>query len=172
MVIGPRYFESLATKPVSRPNLFDADPSGIAIVNERLAAIHFRGRDPIGQQIRILATSREPASEWLTIVGVAPNVLQHTIEGRRDFDPVVYVPYASHPLPFTMLLVRSDVSQSVTVSLLRDAIRALDPTFRSSTSSRSTRSWQTIAARSECSAPCSRYPPRLPSSWRPSDSTR
>jgi predicted permease len=127
VTIGPRYFESIGASPVRGRDFSDTAAADAALVNERFAAIHFRGRDPIGQRIRIEASEDGPGSAWLTIVGVAPNVRQWRAGRDRQFDPIVYVPYASRRLPWAMLLVRSDSSPGVAAPLLRNRVRRLDP---------------------------------------------
>ena len=44
--VGPRYFATLATGPVRGREFRDADADGVALVNERFAALSFRGGRP------------------------------------------------------------------------------------------------------------------------------
>ena len=126
VTIGPHYFESLGVAPV-RGSTFDGGQSDAAIVNERFAALYFPDDEPIGRQIRIEASSDGPASEWLTIVGVAPNIRQRRAGPDRAFDPIAYVPYTARPVPWAMLLIRSDAGHAVAASLVREAVADVDP---------------------------------------------
>lgn len=131
MTIGLRYFDTLGV-PLLRGRDFargDGETGDVpAIVNARFAALHFPDEDPIGRRIQLKATRPGDSTlEWVTIVGLAPNVRQRDADQDRSFDPVVYVPYASNPLTFTSILVRSPSDLSLVSSQLRDHVRALDP---------------------------------------------
>jgi putative ABC transport system permease protein len=133
MTIGTKYFEMLGTRPV-RGRMFeydDADASRVAIVNERLAAMYFHGEEAIGRRVRLLQLGAEDTAggsgaDWLTIVGVAPNVRQRSVEGG-DFDPIVYVPVGVNPVIGTDIIVRSALDTAAVTALLRQHMREIDP---------------------------------------------
>jgi putative ABC transport system permease protein len=128
MTIGSRYFEALGTRLARGRTFTSADggtPETTGIVNERFAALHFPGEEPLGRRVRLTTAGQADGPEWVTIVGIAPNIRQRdTPDG--DFDPIVYVPYASNPLPFTTILVRSPDS-ALAASVLREHVRTIDP---------------------------------------------
>jgi predicted permease len=127
LLIGPDYFEVLEAGPVRGRSFAATDREGVAIVNDRLAQLHFQGRDPIGTRIRFEQWRSDiPASGWFTIVGVAPNVRQRAT-GERPVDPVVYVPYAGDPPPFATLLVKSTLPASDVVTAIRATVGSIDP---------------------------------------------
>jgi predicted permease len=125
VAIGPRYFDTLETRAVRGRDFLPGERPGVAIVNERFAAMHFAGGDPIGRRVRFEATRESAQSAWMTIVGVAPNIRQHLLEGDPGFDPVVYVPYDAVRLPFATILTRS-TSRDAGVTAIRDAVREVD----------------------------------------------
>lgn len=127
VAIGPRYFETLDTRPVRGRDFTVADRGGVAIVNERFAAMHAHGGSIIGRRVKLGTSPDVPESSWLTVVGVAPNVRQHLLENDPGFDPVVYVPYADGELTFAMLLARSTAESAAVVGALREQIRTIDP---------------------------------------------
>ncbi len=127
LAVGPRYFEVLGVH-VRQGRAFDAPDRGrAAIINQRLADLYFPDQDPIGQRVRL-----EPfrdviaASDWLTVVGVVPNVRQRST-GSREFDPVLYEPYGISPLGFATFVVRSPLDVGVVASRIRAELRAVDP---------------------------------------------
>jgi predicted permease len=130
--VGPRYFDAIGVRLV-RGRPFDPTDgtSGreVAIVNERLASMHFANADPIGQRIRL--TDDSPAalkSEWATIVGVAPNVRQRGAQDDPEPDPVVYVPHLQNPgMVQAVVLVRGRSDPGQLTPLLRKEMFALDP---------------------------------------------
>jgi putative ABC transport system permease protein len=93
LVISPDYFRALGAGLLSGRQFSDADGASgvpVAIVNQRFASAHWAGRDPVGKRLRLF--DRDTPQPWVTVVGVAANIVQN--DGtRQDFDPVVYLPY-------------------------------------------------------------------------------
>jgi predicted permease len=132
--IGARYFDALGVRPVQGRVLTDTDqepghPS--VVVNQRLAAVYFKGESPLGRQIRLTddAPGAAPAP-WLTIVGVVPSVRQRSNNQEREPDPVAYVP---HLLNVTMPRAAMVIARARTANTaqaaqsLREAMRLVDP---------------------------------------------
>src|SRR5688572_21892846 len=115
VTIGPRFFETVGTSSLRGRDftLGDGEPGrAAAIVNQRFAALHFAGGVALGQRIRLAAPPFPGATpipagdgEWMTIVGVTPNV-QHRPPPEGGFAPVVYVPYAANVSSNTNVIVR------------------------------------------------------------------
>lgn len=126
LAVGPRYFSTLGAGAVRGREFTATDRGNVAIVNQRFAGMYFAGQDPIGRRIRIEATANAQPSDWLTIVGVAPNIRQQALDGDVGFDPVVYRPYGAVPLPFATLLAYSTAGTTVVATELREAVRAID----------------------------------------------
>jgi putative ABC transport system permease protein len=128
VIIGARYFETLGVALVrGRPFAGDDGTPGreCAIINQRFAALHFPGEDPIGRRITLTSpglAGRAPVSA--TIVGVAPTVRQQFMS---ELDPVVYLPYTVNPPAAAMLMLRGDPDPASLVPLVRAAVRELDP---------------------------------------------
>lgn len=78
----------------------------VAIVNQSFADAHFPGRSAIGQRIRLYTKREIDPGEWLSIVGVATNVMQNDTF-RQRFPPVVYVPFAQEPSGSAWFFVRA-----------------------------------------------------------------
>ena len=133
VMIGDRYFDTIA-RPLIRGRLFAAgdgeEGRGAAIVNERFVAMHFSDRNAIGQRIRLAIPGRPApgpgsATDWMTIVGVVPNVQQRPND--RGFDPVVYVPLAANPAAAVNILVRGSSPLGLMSSQVHEQLRAVDP---------------------------------------------
>ena len=133
VTIGAQYFGTIGTRPL-RGREFEAGEGeagrGAAIVNERFASMFFPGTGAIGQRIRIAdpvgrGDQRRPG-EWMTIVGVAQNVRQRPGQ-NLEFDPVVYVPYASDVVWNMNVLVRTDGDLAAAAAALRADVAAIDP---------------------------------------------
>ena len=99
--VGSRYFDAIGA-PVVQGRAF-TESDGLpgresVIVNKRLVDMYFKGQNPIDAQIRFAATGPgQPASPWLTVVGVAPNVRQRIDNQSREADPIVYIPHRQNP---------------------------------------------------------------------------
>ena len=133
LTVGDRYFETLGIG-LLRGRAFSRDDGtpghGAAIVNQRFAALHLPGRDPLGERIRVSANQPVTASTadpgWSTIVGVVPDVRQR---GSRDAepDPIVYLPYRAAPERGVALIVRTTAPAGGVIASARDALRAIEP---------------------------------------------
>ncbi len=63
-----------------------ASAGGVAVVNETLAKTYWTGRNPIGQRLR--PATDNPTSPWLTVIGVARDVMQTGVD--QPVRPEVY----------------------------------------------------------------------------------
>jgi len=138
LTVDPRYFETLGL-PLIRGRGFThgdgaAGQDAAAIVNTRLAQMHFANEDPIGRRITLsmdLAGGAPPpggipVSLTATIVGIAPNVRQRNFNDPET-DPVAYLPYRLDPRAFLTLIARGDGDPNTLTPLLREEVRAIDP---------------------------------------------
>jgi len=132
VTIGPRYFETLGLRVVRGRAFDDVDGTtghDSAIVNQRFAAMHFSGEDPIGRRIKLTPDGPAlpgPPPSWVTIVGIAPTIRQRNAQDPLP-DPVVYIPLRAQPQAFAMLLIRAPRDPASLTSLVREAVRAIDP---------------------------------------------
>ena len=96
-----------------------------AIVNEEFAARLFTGEDPIGRRVRLTGGPTEGVGPWLTIVGVARNVLQG--DGREaGRPPVIYLPWRQEA-PRSAVIVGRSVGDPATLAVpLRQAVQRVD----------------------------------------------
>jgi putative ABC transport system permease protein len=125
--ISEDYFSTLGV-PVLRGRPFSAadgrSGSEVAIVNERFAAQHFKGDDPLGKRFRLLAEDRE--LPWLTIVGVSPSIRQNNPQDIEP-EPVIYQPFRQDPARTIALLVRTSEASAGVAQGLRAAVREVNP---------------------------------------------
>jgi hypothetical protein len=78
----------------------------VAIVNQRFLSEFWPGQNPLGKRFRLLNGKAPDA--WLTVVGVASNIIQNDNTGQT-FDSVVYVPYRQKPAGDMDVLARTGV---------------------------------------------------------------
>ena len=131
--VGPRYFDALGVSVVQGRAFAGSD--GLpgresAIVNKRLVEMHFKGQNPVDAQIRFAATGPgQPATPWLTIVGVAPNVRQRIDNKSTEADPIVYIPHRQNPTLTSGMAViaRTRGGAAQAGQTLREGMRDVDP---------------------------------------------
>jgi len=132
--VSARYFETLGIRVIRGRPLNDADgtPGHEAVlVNQRFAAMHFAGEDPVGQRVRLVdatpARVYDPTPPMsVTIVGVVPTVRQRNFQ-EPDPDPVAYVPYRADPQRFVFLVVRGQGEPAALTAIVREQMRAIEP---------------------------------------------
>jgi putative ABC transport system permease protein len=91
----------------------------VAVIDERLASTHFRGRNPLGERLRM----GETAADDYEIVGVAANT--RTPGPNPKTDPMVY--QAADELLSTKLLVRIAGPAEPVKAEIERAAASLDP---------------------------------------------
>jgi putative ABC transport system permease protein len=130
--IGPEYFKTFQLAMLRGREFVSADGmpgQAHVIVNERAAQLFFDGEEAIGQRIALRPPdSAESSPEWLTVVGVAPDLRQQPrLRAWGETDPVVYVPFRALPLDTAFLLLRADADAEGLASTVRTLLLELDP---------------------------------------------
>ncbi|MHB8527445.1 MAG: ADOP family duplicated permease [Candidatus Acidiferrales bacterium] len=104
-------------------NADNADSQPVAIVSENLAHSYWPGKSAIGRHVKLgSADSKQP---WLTVVGVASNVLYDWTDQLPE--PAIYVPFAQSPLSETLLAIRTNADAGGFAPAARAAIASVDP---------------------------------------------
>ena len=131
--VGSRYFDTIGVR-VLRGRAFTNEDGGpgrqIAIVNQRLVEEHLQGHDPIGRVIRLsqdVAGSETP--EWLTVVGLVPNVRQRNSNQEPDPDPIAYIPHRQNTsmARAAQIIARVRTNPEQAAPLLRETMMKVDP---------------------------------------------
>ena len=126
--VTPGFFETLDAG-LSRGRSFeardDAEAPGVAIVNQRFADLFFPGENPIGRRIR--EVTRADAGEWMTVVGLAPNLKIEGFYPGQD-SAGYYVPLAQHSVSYVGMAVEAKGGDAAALAAgLRRAVAAIDP---------------------------------------------
>lgn len=123
--IGSNYFGVVSAGAISGREFNDGDRQGslpVALVNQSFAARYLLGENPIGKRIR--STVRNRPSDWLTVVGVVPNIMQNDAT-RQQFKPLVYVPLRQRPPARAYFLVRTRMATAL-ASTVRGEVQKID----------------------------------------------
>jgi putative ABC transport system permease protein len=131
--VGSRYFDTIGVS-VIRGRAFTNEDGGpgrqIAIVNQRLVEEHFGGQDPIGRVIRLSQdVTGSEAPEWLTVVGLVPNVRQRNSNEEPEPDPIAYIPHRQNTsmARAAQVIARVRTNPEQAAPLLRETMMKVDP---------------------------------------------
>jgi putative ABC transport system permease protein len=126
MSISADYFRTLGARLRRGRTFTDTDSASsvpVAIVNERFAQAVWPDEDPVGKRLRF--TSGMTPEPWLTVVGVASDIVQVDTTGQR-FDPVVYRPTSQEPAVTGWVLARTRVPPGTLANAFRHEIEVVD----------------------------------------------
>ncbi len=96
-------------------NVLDGrDALPVAIVNQDFADTFFPQQNPIGRRFRQGGADSE--ADWMTIVGIAPNLLMESLVADGDPPAGFYVPLAQQDIRFATILVRTVGNSPLTIT--------------------------------------------------------
>ncbi len=98
----------------------------VALVNARLAATFWPGRSALGRRFRL---ADDPASPWLTVVGVVPDIRTVKLDESRPTPPTAYLPHRLISTRNYGLVVRTRGAPESVAAALRAAVHSVDPTI-------------------------------------------
>jgi putative ABC transport system permease protein len=135
VTITPGFFEVVGLSITRGRGFTEADGATSAeylVINEQMAAEHFKGEDPVGKRIKFMVYPPSPGQPapppavWRTIIGVVRTV-RHT--GLQDDGSlsVAYVPVRQDPPGFASVMIRSAVSPETMMTAVRKEVQAIDP---------------------------------------------
>lgn len=126
--VGSDYFRVVGATAISGRDFNNGDRIAslpVAIVNQSFAAMYSPRERILGKRLRY--SDRNKPAEWLTVVGVVPNIMQGD-PTRRQFKPLVYLPFRQAPTPrAAYFLLRTGVPPERVAQDVRAEIQKLDP---------------------------------------------
>jgi predicted permease len=122
--VTPEYFRTLGIR-LEKGRLFgDFEPPEaglVAVIDSKLARQYWPQEDPVGK--RIQPTSGDGV---YTIAGVVSHIMQSDLAGDQGRG-VFYANLLQRPLPLGSILVKTPRDPASAASIIRDAVRAVDP---------------------------------------------
>ena len=97
--------------------------SPVVVVNESFAAKTWPGEDALGKRLRVVRG--RDADAWVTVVGVAPDVLQN-FRHPLEPEPLIYVPFGEAPARIAFLMARTAVPPQTLAQAFRTEVQHLD----------------------------------------------
>ena len=125
--VTPHLYRTMGLSILKGRDFLDAEGAGrtpVAVINETMAEKLWPGTDAIGRRFRLVET--EPA-EWLTVIGVAPDI--RMFDRNDDKPPIAaaYVPYRFAGFENIGLTIRAaNNNPAALAAAVRSEIRASD----------------------------------------------
>lgn len=125
-MVTPAYFRAFGIEVALGRSFEPGDRAGsleVAMVNESFAREAWPGEDPVGKRLN---TGFDGRTRWLTVVGVAEDVLHNGV--RREAPRVVYRPLAQRADPGdgNTLVIRAASDPLALAGSLRGLVREID----------------------------------------------
>ena len=124
-LVSPAYFKALGIALHAGREFTEADAANapiVAVISERMARRFWPGGDAVGKRVTI--GHEGDFGPWMTIVGVAADVVQSSFDREPRF--VIYVPFAQDPAPGMHLAVRAHADPAALVRAVESEVRTLD----------------------------------------------
>ena len=121
--VSPGYFETMGVRIVRGRPFSEADRAGselVAIVSETAARMFWKGRDPLGERLRL-----GPALPWMTVIGVAGDVLNRRLTEAPQ--PIMYRSLEQSSELSMALLIRTRGDTPGLGEAVAREVRAVDP---------------------------------------------
>lgn len=125
LVVDASYFHAMDVRPLVGREFTGGDGAGAppaAIVNHSFAAKFWPEGNPVGRRLRLIEDG--VPQPWLTVVGVVPDIWQN--EMRREFEPLIYLPFRQRPLAGMSVVARTRVPPATLGQAFRREVQALD----------------------------------------------
>jgi predicted permease len=94
----------------------------VAVVDERMARELWPDVDPVGKRLRMGGASA--SAPWITVIGVAGNVKQYTLDG--DSRIALYLAHQQSPSRSMNVVLRADADPAALAAGVRAAVRGVD----------------------------------------------
>ena len=125
-IVAFNYFNVLHAR-IARGRGFTRDDGAgappVVVVNEAFVKRYLAGQDPIGKRVQFAWG----IDGYQTIVGVVANVREGAMDEAPP--PSIYIPDTQRPSANSYVIVRSTQPLAATTTMLRDALRSVDPTL-------------------------------------------
>jgi predicted permease len=126
-LVTPRYFSAMNVPHIAGRDFTDADRAGtpaVVVVNQSFERRYFPGQSAVGKRLRTPIEGNPPLA---TIVGVVGDVRGTSLEEAPA--PQIYSSFWQGDYSSANFAIRSSLPSTLVVALIRDAVRAVDPTL-------------------------------------------
>lgn len=123
----PHFLSTLGLRVRHGRDFENADSSrAVTVINEAMATHVWPGESPIGRRFRLIEPTGWP--EWITVIGVAPDIHLHGIDPNSAQVPATaFAPFAYGEFNNTGITIRAGGEPGALTRAARAAIRDSDP---------------------------------------------
>jgi putative ABC transport system permease protein len=117
------YFRALRVPLLAGRFFNQGDIAGtprVAILNQSLARILFKGGDAVGRKVH----TTDGKDTWVTVVGIVADIRHRSLDEK--IWPEVFYPYEQAPTPWMSPLIRGRGDPSALAPAIRQAVQAID----------------------------------------------
>jgi len=128
--VTPHFFQALNVPLATGRSFTDQEGfevSKVAVVNQTFVKKLLDGGDPLGRRFRLPDEEGEANTDWISVVGVVPDIRNEDIDNDDEPTPSAYISYAYEASRNTGLTIRTRGNPLEVVGGVRQAIRASDP---------------------------------------------
>ncbi|HTA79336.1 MAG TPA: ABC transporter permease [Terracidiphilus sp.] len=122
--VSSGYWAALGTRLLSGRYFTDRDDAAspkVVIVNQTLAREYFPGEDPVGKQITLESTDKNP----MLIVGEVFDIQEGQLDAKAR--GAMYIPYNQNAYPYFSVLVRTTQDEGSMLPSIAATLHGLDP---------------------------------------------
>ncbi len=125
-IIAGSYFPAMEI-PLLSGRAFTAEDADsqhrVAIVSKSAAEIYWPGEDAVGHRLKSGGVASD--SPWITVVGVAANVIHQGLD--VDPDPKFYLPFGQRPSAAMTIIVKTATPPAPFIESVREILRSQAP---------------------------------------------
>ncbi|WP_323814774.1 ADOP family duplicated permease [Cellvibrio sp. NN19] len=127
--VYPNTFETLSI-PLLEGRLLDErdneNSPKVAVISDEFANKIWPEESPIGKRIRIASSIQTMPDNWMTVVGVVPQLMQGSLFGSEQ-EPTVYVPFAQMPRDAMAIVLKTRSDPNLFQQPLARVLHNIDP---------------------------------------------
>jgi putative ABC transport system permease protein len=127
VVHSPAYLATIGSTILNGRGFNEADGEPgkeVTIVTREFASKHWPNQSVIGARLRFLEGKDKKPGPWITVVGVASDIIQRPQE--MEWPPLLYLPHRQEGWGGMALLLRSSVEPTTLAASVRAAVQTLD----------------------------------------------
>ncbi|PUA28068.1 MAG: hypothetical protein B0W54_16395 [Cellvibrio sp. 79] len=127
--VYPNTFEALAI-PLLEGRVLDQrdnlNSPKVVVISDLFAEKLWPGESAIGKRIRRISNTQSAPDEWMTVVGVVPQLLQGSVFGPEQ-SPTIYVPFSQMPRDAMAIVLKTRSDPNHYQKPLADVLHKIDP---------------------------------------------
>ena len=127
--VYPNTFDTLSI-PLVEGRLIDTRDTEtspkVVVISDLLAEKLWPGESAIGKRIKRITSTPNAPDNWMTVVGLVPQIMQGSVFGPEQ-SPIVYVPFSQHPRDAMAIVLKTRTDPNQYQDALAKVLHRIDP---------------------------------------------